>query len=51
MDRHRLSPRTYQRMQRVARTIADLAEEETVSENHVAEALSLRGVATRAAAA
>lgn len=37
-----LSARAYQRIQRVARTIADLAGEDTVSRGHMAEALSLR---------
>jgi len=37
-----LSARAYQRVQKVARTIADLAAEETVTEMHVGEALALR---------
>ncbi len=37
-----LSARAYQRVQRVARTIADLAGEETIRKQHVAEALALR---------
>ena len=37
-----LSARAYQRVQRVARTVADLACEETVTAKHMAEALSLR---------
>ncbi len=37
-----LSPRAYQRVQRVARTIADLANEATIAAAHIAEALSLR---------
>ena len=41
-DKLALSARAYQRVQRVARTIADLAVEETVRKNHVAEALALR---------
>jgi len=44
MDRHRLSARGYQRMQRVARTIADLGEAAEIGERHMAEALSLRGI-------
>jgi len=36
-----LSARGYQRIQRVARTIADLAGDGSVSETHVAEAISL----------
>jgi len=41
-DKLALSARAYQRVQRVARTIADLAAEQTVSKNHMAEALALR---------
>ena len=41
-DKLALSARAYQRVQRVARTIADLATEETVRKHHMAEALSLR---------
>jgi magnesium chelatase family protein len=37
-----LSARAYQRVQRVARTIADLAAKETVGKQHMAEALALR---------
>jgi magnesium chelatase family protein len=37
-----LSARAYQRVQRVARTIADLAGEETIARQHMAEALALR---------
>ena len=37
-----LSARAYQRVQRVARTIADLAGEETIRRQHMAEALALR---------
>jgi len=37
-----LSARAYQRVQRVARTIADLAGEETIRQHHMAEALALR---------
>jgi magnesium chelatase family protein len=42
MDKLSLSARAYQRVQRVARTIADLAGEETISTLHVAEALRMR---------
>ena len=44
----RLSARGYTRVQRVARTIADLAGAETVGRVHVAEALSYRRQAPRA---
>ena len=43
----RLSARGYTRIQRVARTIADLAGAETVGRVHVAEALSYRRQAPR----
>ncbi len=42
MDKLSLSARAYQRVQRVARTIADLAGEETIATLHVAEALRMR---------
>jgi magnesium chelatase family protein len=42
MDKLSLSARAYQRVQRVARTIADLADEETITAMHVAEALRMR---------
>ncbi len=41
-DKLALSARAYQRVQRVARTIADLVAEETVGKHHMAEALALR---------
>ncbi len=41
-DRLRLSARGYHRVMRVARTLADLSGEETVSRLHIAEALSWR---------
>ncbi len=42
VDKFNLSARAYQRIRRVARTIADLAGAETITPPHVAEALSLR---------
>ncbi|HEY8288302.1 MAG TPA: YifB family Mg chelatase-like AAA ATPase [Acetobacteraceae bacterium] len=42
MEKLRLSPRGYTRVLRVARTIADLAQAETVLRPHVAEALAFR---------
>ena len=42
MDKFNLSARAYQRVQRVARTIADLVDARDVAVSHVAEALSLR---------
>jgi magnesium chelatase family protein len=41
-DRFHLSARTYQRVRRVARTIADLAGSQDIRSSHVAEALALR---------
>jgi len=41
-DKLALSARAYQRVQRVARTIADLAAKEKVGKQHMAEALALR---------
>ena len=43
-DQFSLSVRSFQRVLRVARTIADLAAEEAVAPQHVAEALTLRGL-------
>ncbi len=41
-DKLAMSARAYQRVQRVARTIADLVAEHTVRRQHMAEALALR---------
>ena len=38
----KLSPRSYKRILKVARTIADMDENEQIKENHLAEALSYR---------
>lgn len=46
-DKLAMSARSYQRVQRVARTIADLAKEDVVRRQHMAEALALRQVARR----
>ena len=43
-ERFGLSVRAYQRVLRVARTIADLAGAKTIATAHLAEALALRGV-------
>ena len=42
MQRMALSARGYDRVRKVARTIADLAGDERVSADHVAEALQFR---------
>jgi magnesium chelatase family protein len=42
VDKFNLSARSYQRVLRVARTIADLQGVETITPPHIAEALSLR---------
>jgi magnesium chelatase family protein len=39
-----LSVRSYQRILRVARTVADLAQAESIASAHVAEALAMRGL-------
>ena len=43
MNRFSLSARSYHRILRVARTIADLADAERIEASHVAEALNYRG--------
>jgi magnesium chelatase family protein len=43
-DKFALSVRSYQRILRVARTIADLADEQSITPPHIAEALHLRGL-------
>lgn len=45
-QRLNLSARSYHRVLRVARTIADLAESEIISSSHLTEALSYRGHST-----
>jgi magnesium chelatase family protein len=42
VDKFNLSARSYQRVLRVARTIADLQAAKTITPPHIAEALSLR---------
>ena len=37
-----MSPRSYRKTLRIARTIADMAESEKITEEHLAEALSYR---------
>jgi magnesium chelatase family protein len=49
MDRWNLSVRAYHRILKVARTIADLADEDSIGESAVAEALQYRPVADSAA--
>ena len=51
VDRHGLSARAHDRLLRVARTIADLAGQERVSGEHLAEALQYRTAGTLARSA
>ena len=46
-EKFALSVRSYQRILRVARTIADLAGEQTITPPHIAEAMMLRGLQRR----
>jgi magnesium chelatase family protein len=46
-DKFTLSVRSYQRILRVARTIADLADEQRITPAHIAEAMTLRGLQRR----
>lgn len=41
-EKHRMTARGYHRILRVARTIADLEDADTVNRNHIAEAISYR---------
>lgn len=42
-DRHMLNPRTYYRIIKVARTIADLNNSKDIKSSHIGEALQFRG--------
>jgi magnesium chelatase family protein len=44
IDSHHFSARAYDKILKLARTIADLCEEEIVSSQHIAEAISLRNI-------
>ena len=43
-DKYRFSGRTFNKILKVARTIADLDESENISENHLLEALGYRSL-------
>lgn len=47
IDSETLSPRAVTRIRKVARTIADLADENEIREHHLAEAMQFRGQKTR----
>ena len=47
MQRLSLSPRTYTRILKVARTIADLDREEQITSAHIAQALQYRALDRR----
>ena len=44
MDKFRFSARAYHRLLKVARTIADIADSETIQTAHITEALSYRSL-------